>query len=220
MHSLRKKVKVANISSYMFTLAVILQPRSDTSSEEMLGGCLTIQPIQNGNATDTTLPKLKSIKSENAPIKSTKPSVKKVPSNPSRLPPHAAEHNATLFYSNSNGHHLGPSAMQTAIPYNQTSRVTSQAPTLNVSHLPAYSTTGLPINTDLYTADPASPMQTAYPQMGANGFPMEHCPPMMVHAEDPIPSHPPPNYSQATATSLYAQLPPNYDSLMIGNEYP
>lgn len=68
------------------------------------------------------------------------------------------------------------------------------------------------------TADPASPMQATYSQMGSKGFlPRGAC------TMQSIPHHPPPNYTQATAMTgdvlYHGHLPPNYDSIMTGSEY-
>lgn len=82
--------------------------------------------------------------------------------------------------------------------------------------LPPY-TSALSPSSNLYTADPASPMQTAYPHMTANSFPLERANPMTVQS---VPPHPPPNYTEATTGGPYTHLPPNYDSVMTGNGYP
>ena len=73
----------------------------------------------------------------------------------------------------------------------------------------------------LCTADPSSPMQTTYVHGGmrANGFETAA---LTIPQTLLIPPHPPPNYAEATAMGkgpLYTYLPPDYDSIMIGNEY-
>ena len=72
----------------------------------------------------------------------------------------------------------------------------------------------------MYTADPASPMQTTYSHN--LGFHPEAAETMTIEQTQPVPPHPPPNYTEATALSggLYGHFPPHYDSIMVGNEYP
>lgn len=73
---------------------------------------------------------------------------------------------------------------------------------------------------NLYTADPASPMQTYSHDMGKDGYLPEGANSMEIRHSPSIPSHPPPNYTEATAMarqSVYVHLPPNY---MEENEYP
>lgn len=70
----------------------------------------------------------------------------------------------------------------------------------------------------IYTADPASPMETTY--VHTNGFNPEGASTMTVQQSQSVPPHPPPNYTEATGIPFYNAMPPNYDSVMMGNEYP
>ena len=68
----------------------------------------------------------------------------------------------------------------------------------------------------IHTADPASPMQTAT-------YPPQRCF-QPEGAMQPVPTPPPPNYTEATAMAgdmqYHGHLPPNYDSIVVGSEYP
>ncbi len=79
-----------------------------------------------------------------------------------------------------------------------------------------------PSGPDQYVIDPASPMQTIYSNTGS------------YHSNPEIeliipPTHPPPNYSEAMSLmgqnptyegQLLQPLPPEYDTIMVRNEYP
>ncbi len=214
-----------------------MQARNDDSSEQSLDECLTIQSLQC-NTTTNTISSLKPQKPRNRPVKSEKFSK----AAPNVTLPHS-------LYTMQNGNSIrqrlrqphyngqidmaadgyyppfvsnGPLVPSTTAGGVSSSVVNSRAALCHQdfqkSHkaqqmnpfLPNHSS---PSHTNLYIADPASPMQTAYPH--TNRFP--------VCTSQPFPPHPPPNYTEATTMiggGIYPQMPPNYDSLMIGTEYP
>lgn len=83
-----------------------------------------------------------------------------------------------------------------------------------VSYLPTYKSA----SSDVHAANPTSPMQTSYPHV-QSVFPLEGA--NTMHS---VPSHPPPNYTEATSSMTgdmhYGHFPPNYDSVMTASEYP
>lgn len=84
----------------------------------------------------------------------------------------------------------------------------SKLPTLPVTSAPTYTSALIPPSNHLYTADPASQIQTnTYSHMPEGACTMQ-----------PVPYYPPPNYTEATAMTgdmnYHGHLPPNYDSIM------
>lgn len=87
---------------------------------------------------------------------------------------------------------------------------------LPATFAPTYASALNPPSNHLHETDAASPMQTTtYSHM--------RFPPEGACAMQPFPQHPPPNYTEATAMTgdmnYHGHLPPNYDSIMIGQEY-
>lgn len=202
---------------------------------------MTVQALQNGNSNGNNitgnlkLTKLKCIKSEktsNSGEKAhTETSLNQQFSPQQAVLQYRPGEGSNEYYTPlaSNGHtdpaspggiigaQCSPSAThsQMAATY-PTSKENILPQAMNMYHLQPYTSN---MSSNLYTADPASPMQTAYPQMAANDFPMEANPMLVQHSQS-LPSHPPPNYTEATATAPYTHLPPNYNSIMIGTNYP
>lgn len=100
-----------------------------------------------------------------------------------------------------------------AVPFLQGCEL-SKLPQPMSNLLPTYTSA----SNNLYAADPASPMQIAYSHdTRYNGFP-EGASTTSIQHSHLVPPHPPPNYTEAT--TLHSHLPPNYDSIMMGHEYP
>lgn len=214
----------------------LLQPRSD----EKLGGCLTIQALQCGSTSNSSSQNITSDQkpAKHKPIKSEK-NTRALMQNVLSVGKMVQCHNDILLNQRlgqqhaipqymMGGHYpqldLGPTSPggMMASPLSMSDQCTptviqSQAPLPHQNYdqsskgstiLPTY-TSALSSSNNFYTADPASPMQTTLLHMRSNGFPPEGANTMTV------PSHPPPNYTEATGRSLLTHLPPNYNSIML-----
>ena len=177
---------------------------------------------------------------------------------PTILLPYTISDGQNDYYSTLNLPHLSPaspgSLHSPMIPSPQGSQLYQQAYQLSpkmaqasgvypCNHASPHTTS----NGNMYSSNPASPMQVAYspgqplmrlqPPSSANMYPQQSNGPLapngllepqsnMSIQQSFIPSHPPPNYSEATGlaggTVEYVQIPlgPGFQPLLVGSEFP
>ena len=225
--------------------SLCIQPRNGSQDED-LDECLTIQGFHFGLAQSAAnghkFTRHKSIKTEKdigEAISHNGTSVGKMVHDTQRLQQQQIAPTYMIGDGNSNGYytaalscngHINPSssgvmmASPTSIgnqcsPSVINSQVSdncyeSTLPGVMNAYLPTYSSA----SGDVHAANPTSPMQTSYTPV-QSVFPLEGA--NTMHS---VPSHPPPNYTEATSMTgdiHYGHFPPNYDSIMsTASEYP
>lgn len=212
--------------------------RSDKDYDGSLDGCLTVRPLQhvqvNKPSTKLNRHRVTTIKNEdNKGVRITIPHLGQaaVKSKSGRIQPYGMDRGScesSRYYTTFTSNHLAeqgsPSGiMDSIIPlhhsYEQESSDVGQHSPGMGSFLPSHTS---PPKSTLYGSDPASPMQTVY--SNANEYPPEGSNDIGLLMP---PSHPPPNYTEATTTRhhlhqghLFNHMPPHYDSIVVGTEYP